>query len=140
MGVDATRSIALSLANSLQASKQDIENMLDRTIPIKRGDRQTVKEVLLLRDSIIRPDTAKPKSTESWKAPWDVASDMFASLGSTVSNVRRQVDEVVPEVQRLTRSPGFGQMASDIGQGLLSRMGARALRILLREERETNAK
>lgn len=77
---------------------------------------------------------------EGW-APWEIPGQFASSIQARIDGVREQVnrtqqqfDRTVPELQRLAESPGLSDMVNEIGRGLLTRLSARVLQVVLRED------
>lgn len=80
---------------------------------------------------------------KSGGAPWDIPMEFISSVQSRFDGVRQQIDRTrqqfdrtVPELRKLVESPGLSNMMNEIGRGLVTRLGARALKVLLRQERK----
>ncbi|CAK9875924.1 unnamed protein product [Sphagnum jensenii] len=150
VGLSATRTVAASLHGILRMTREEAEAFLDQALPIKSAERRALQRALLLQD--IGGNAALSSATElvleeetprRGAAPWDAAAEMVTSIQARVEGVRQQVDQTrlqisrtIPEMQRLIESPGLSDILNDIGRGLLTRMGARALKVLLREDQE----
>lgn len=150
VGINATRSAAASIAGIMRISREEAEALVDRAIPLKLSERQALQRALLLQGI---GDTAASSSAKSeiptqrepeqqrGQAPWDIPVDFFNSVQEGVDGVRKQIDRTreqfdrtVPELQRLFNSPNLAGMANEIGRGLLTRLSARALKVVLRED------
>jgi aarF domain-containing kinase len=150
VGLSATRTVAASLHGILRMTREEAEAFLDQALPIKSAERRALQRALLLQD--IGGNAALSSATEPMleeetprrgTAPWDAAAEMVTSIQARIEGVRQQVDQTrlqisrtIPEMQRLIESPGLSDILNDIGRGLLTRMGARALKVLLREDQE----
>jgi len=150
VGLSATRTVAASLHGILRMTREEAEAFLDQALPIKSAERRALQRALLLQD--IGGNAALSSATElvleeetprRGAAPWDAAAEMVTSIQARIEGVRQQVDQTrlqisrtIPEMQRLIESPGLSDILNDIGRGLVTRMGARALKVLLREDQE----
>jgi hypothetical protein len=150
VGINATRSAAASIAGIMRISREEAEALVDRAIPLKFSERQALQRALLLQviggtaasSSATTESPAKTQVEEqSGRAPWDIPAEFISSVQGSVDGVRQQIertrqqfDRTVPELQRLLGSPNLTNMANEIGRGLLTRLSARALKIVLRED------
>jgi hypothetical protein len=80
------------------------------------------------------------RQQQGW-APWEIPGQFASSIQTRVDGVRQQInrtrqqfDRTVPELQRLAESPGLSDMVNEIGRGLLTRLSARVLQVVLRED------
>lgn len=135
----------------MRISREEADALVDRAIPLRLSERQALQRASLLQGI---GGTAASSSTESptkkeeeqmGRAPWDIPAEIISSVQGSVDGVRQQIertrgqfDRTVPELQRLLESPNLTEMANEIGRGLLTRLSARALKIILREEDEPN--
>jgi hypothetical protein len=150
VGLSATRTVAASLHGILRMTREEAEAFLDQALPIKSAERRALQRALLLQDiggnaavSSATEPVLEEETARRGAAPWDAAAEMVTSIQARIEGVRQQVDQTrlqisrtIPEMQRLVESPGLSDMLNDIGRGLLTRMGARALKVLLREDEE----
>ncbi|KAG0574287.1 hypothetical protein KC19_VG250800 [Ceratodon purpureus] len=150
VGIDATRSAAASIAGIMRISREEAEALVDRAIPLKLSERQALQRALLLQgiggtaaSSSARTESPAKREVEEQRgrAPWDIPTEFISSVQGSVDGVRQQIertreqfDRTVPELQRLLESPNLANMANEIGRGLLTRLSARALKIVLRED------
>ena len=149
VGISATRSAAASIAGIMRISREEAEALVDRAIPLKLSERQALQRAILLQgiggtaaSSSARTESpAKKEAERRGRAPWDIPAEFISSVQGSVDGVRQQIertreqfDRTVPELQRLLESPNLTNMANDIGRGLLTRLSARALKIVLRED------
>jgi hypothetical protein len=150
LGINATRSAAASIAGIMRISREEVEALVDRAIPLKVSERQALQRALLLQgiggtaasSSATTESQAKTELEEQrGSAPWDIPAEFIGSVQGSVDGVRQQIertreqfDRTVPELQRLLASPNLTNMANEIGRGLLTRLSARALNIVLRED------
>lgn len=133
----------------MRISREEAEALVDRAIPLKLSERQALQRALLLQGiggtaASSSAGTVPPSKKEEeprGRAPWDLPAEIISSVQGSVDGVRQQIersrkqfDRTVPELQRLLESPNLTGMANDIGRGLLARLSARALKIVLREE------
>lgn len=150
VGINATRSAAASIAGIMRISREEAEALVDRAIPLKFSERQALQRALLLQviggtAASFSATTESPAKTQvkepSGRAPWDIPAEFISSVQGSVDAVRQQIertrqqfDRTVPELQRLLGSPNLTNMANEIGRGLLTRLIARALKIVLCED------
>lgn len=134
----------------MRISREEAEALVDRAIPLKLSERQALQRALLLQgiggtaaSSSARAESPAKTEVEEQRgrAPWDIPAEFISSVQGSVDGVRQQIersreqfDRTVPELQRLLESPNLTNMANEIGRGLLTRLSARALKIVLRED------
>jgi predicted unusual protein kinase regulating ubiquinone biosynthesis (AarF/ABC1/UbiB family) len=148
VGLSATRSAAASIAGIMRISREEADALVDRAIPLRLSERQALQRASLLQGiggtaaSSSAPPTKKEEEQRG-RAPWDIPAEIISSVQGSVDGVRQQIertrgqfDRTLPELQRLLESPNLTEMANEIGRGLLTRLSARALKIILREEDE----
>lgn len=66
--------------------------------------------------------------------PLEVAGRLARTIPDSAAELRQQIEKVGPQIQRLMNTPGGAQMIGDVGRGVMQRVAARALNLLLRRD------
>lgn len=64
----------------------------------------------------------------------EVVGRLARTIPESAAELRQQIEKVGPQIQRLMNTPGGAQMIGDVGRGVMQRVAARTLSLLLRRE------
>eukprot|EP00898_Chlorokybus_atmophyticus_P006220 jgi/Chlat1/659/Chrsp103S08594 len=125
VGIHTTRSTMINVLSTLPVP-QEVSAAIMQRIPLDPTDDAAYQRANLLSTSV--SSGLAPIDMSKYNNPVEAAITLASQLPARISEVQKEVERSLPELQKLVASPGTAELITQVGQGVLSRMAARAIR------------
>jgi hypothetical protein len=138
-GYHTTRRAATAVAGVVaRLAPNEAADLTDRWLPMKFADIEAYNRAQILGQAVSQATSSESSGGSRLQVENENALEVVGRLARTIpesaAELRQQIEKVGPQIQRLMNTPRGAQMIGDVGRGVMQRVAARTLSLLLRRE------